>query len=131
MLAIAGLSCSVPNLESASCIQAQASLKKLLSLHFDKGFEGGPRYKKQREEYITDRLKGEIDSKSGFDYLTQTNDPPKAFRIGTCTENGNDEVSLSVLLFWKDDKRDEQREVNIMMKRIAGLWRADSASGGR
>ena len=131
ILGLIGGACSVPTLESNSCLQAQESLKQLLSVHFDKGFEGGKAYKEHRAEHITDRLKSEIDSRPGFDYLTQTDDPPKAFRIGTCTEKGNDEVSLSVLLFWRDDNRSEQQEVNIDMKRIGGKWLADSASPGK
>jgi hypothetical protein len=125
------VSCSVPTLESESCLQAQGSLKKLLSLHFDKGFEGGKEYKEHRSQYITDRLKDEIDARPGFDYLTQTIDPPKAFRIGTCTERGKDVVSLSVLLFWRDEKRSEQREVNIVLKRVGDKWLTDSASPGK
>ena len=124
-LAVVFASCSVPTLESDSCSDARLSLKKLYSLHFDRGFEKGEDYLSKRGNLITDRLKDEIDGPTGFDYLTQTDDPPKAFRIGKCTETGKDEVSLSVLLFWKDDQRDEQREINASMTRTEGRWAVD------
>lgn len=121
-------SCSVPTLESTRCLAAQGSLKKLLSLHFDRGFKGNSDYRKLRDKYITERLKGEIDSKKGFDYLTQTSDFPKAFRIGGCTEKGKDDVALGVLLFWKDNKRDEQRSIEVEMKYENGNWLVDKVA---
>lgn len=117
--------CSVPTLEPESCSDARGSLKKLYSMHFDRGFEPDDRYREERGEFISDRLKGEIDGQSGFDYLTQTGDPPKAFRIGKCTETGKDAVSFGVLLFWKDEQRDEQREINASMIRNSGGWAVD------
>lgn len=117
--------CSVPTLVPESCTEARGPLKKLYSLHFDRGFEPDDSYKEQRGEFLSDRLKGEIDGQSGFDYLTQTGDPPKAFRIGKCTETGKDVVSFGVLLFWKDDQRDEQREINASMTRRGDGWVVD------
>ena len=128
LLAIFATACSVPTLESKNCLDAQGSLKKLLSMHFDRGFNGNDAYRKERDGYITERLRGEIDSKKGFDYLTQTTDFPKAFRIGGCTENSENEVILDVLLFWKDDKRSEQRQIDVSMKNVDDKWLVDKVT---
>jgi len=130
LITILASACSVPTLESKSCLDAQASLKKLLSIHFDRGFNGNDAYRKERDGYITDRLKGEIDAEKGFDYLTQTKDYPKAFRIGGCTEEGENSVTLDALLFWKDDKRDEQRKIYFTMKNVGNKWLVDKAAEG-
>lgn len=124
-VAVLAAACSVPTLEPESCSEARGSLKKLYSMHFDRGFDPDERYEEERGEYLSDRLKGEMDGQDGFDYLTQTGDPPKAFRIGKCSETGKDAVSFGVLLFWKDDQRDEQREINASMVKSGDRWTVD------
>ncbi|HUF03812.1 MAG TPA: hypothetical protein VMM38_06510 [Aridibacter sp.] len=114
--------CSVPNLESDSCVEARGELKKLYSLHFDRGREADDSYRKERNRYLTEVLAQRIDDSGEVDYLTQTGDFPKAFRIGKCTETGKDTLSLGVLLFWKDAERDEQREIEASMARTADGW---------
>ncbi|REJ77705.1 MAG: hypothetical protein DWQ47_15150 [Acidobacteria bacterium] len=118
--------CSVPNLEPKSCIEARGELKKLYSLHFDRGFDPDERYRKDRDEYLSNRLKSSIDA-GEEDYLTQTADHPKAFRIGECGELA-ERVQFEILLFWKDDSRDEQREILVDMVRDESVWKVDRVS---
>jgi len=114
--------CSVPNLEPEACTEARGQLKKLYSLHFGNLGEKSEKYQEQRDGFISQRLKGEIDDREGFDYLTQTSDFPKAFRIGKCSETGQEQLSFGVLLFWKDTQRDEQREIDAQMSKENGRW---------
>lgn len=114
--------CSVPNLEPEACTEARGELKKLYSLHFGSATEKDERYQKERDGFISQRLKSEIDDREGFDYLTQTSDFPKAFRIGKCSETGQEQLSFGILLFWKDAQRDEQREIDAQMSRENGQW---------
>lgn len=114
--------CSVPNLESDSCTEARSELKKLYSMHFDRGQEADERYRKDRVRFLTEDLARRIDDGGEVDYLTQTGDFPKAFRIGKCTETGKDALSFGILLFWKDEQRDEQKQVDASMAKTAEGW---------
>lgn len=114
--------CSVPNLEPESCTEGRGELKKLYSLHFDRGREADEQYKRDRERFLTEDLAQRIDDSGETDYLTQTGDFPKAFRIGKCTETGKDALSFGILLFWRDEQRDEQREIEVSMAKTADGW---------
>lgn len=106
-------------------------MKKLYSLHFDRGFDPKDEYRKKRAEFITERLSKEIEAEKGFDYLTQTDDVPKAFRIGKCTETGKDVVTFGILLFWKDAKRDEQRKILATMDHTDKGWRVNKVENAQ
>lgn len=118
--------CSVPNLESAECTSARGQLKKLYSIHFDRGFEPDDDYRKERNEFLTKELRERIDATRDIDLLTRTSDHPKAFRIGSCTESGADTLRFGILLFWKDEERNEQRKIEAVMKRTGNEWDLDS-----
>lgn len=121
-VALAFTACSVPSLESESCTEARGDLKRLYSLHFDRGREPDEQYQRDIRQFLTEDLAQRIDEEGEIDYLTQTGDFPKAFRIGKCTETGKDALSFGVLLFWKDANRDEQREIEASMEKTDGGW---------
>ena len=115
--------CSVPSLESAECRAARGQVKRLYSVHFDRGFNPEPAYEKIRSEYLTAEFEKEFDRDDTLDPLTATDDYPKAFRIGNCEKVGENKVAFSILLFWKDDKRDEQREIRTESTVVNGEWK--------
>lgn len=109
-------SCSIPNLEKPECTQARNQVKKLYSFHLGNDMKPSPENLKLREEYLTDELKQELEKQSETkkDYFTQTDDYPKAFRVGECAVVEPDKkVNLQVVLFWRDQTRSEQKEVDI------------------
>lgn len=55
-------------------------------------------------------------------FTTNTNDYPKAFRIGGCEVTANDETVFDVLLFWKDDERNEQRTIKVEVTKSNDAW---------
>ncbi len=119
------VSCNVPVLESASCTTARDELKKLYSLHFDQGPEKDEASRKLLERYVSLSLQKDIDRRKGFDYLTQTTDFPKAFRIGECREEGKERLRFGMLLFWKEPGRDEQKAISIEMTNEESRWVVD------
>lgn len=60
---------------------------------------------------------------SDVDPFVLTSDFPKAFRVGECTviEPGK-RVRFELLLFWKDDKRSEQRSIHLDVDKVDGKW---------
>jgi hypothetical protein len=118
-------SCSIPNLEKPECTQAKMQVKKLYSFHFGNDMKPSKENLKLREEYLTAELKQELEKQTETkkDYFTQTDDYPKAFRIGECAVvEADKKVNLQVVLFWRDDKRSEQREVNVEAVKENETW---------
>ncbi len=127
ILCIAG--CSVPNLEEPDCREARDVVREFYSFHFGNDMHPSAENIKLREKYLTPRL---IDTllkapSTNTDYFTATNDFPKAFRAGECKVNSpGQSVNFDVLLFWKDDKRTEQKHISVSVKKENDKWRIDA-----
>ena len=74
-----------------------------------------PENLKLREGFLTAELNRELAKQSAGiqDYFTQTDDYPKTFRVGECQTVSPEKTVFQVVLFWKDDTRSEQREINV------------------
>lgn len=121
---------SLPSLEDASCREARDNARKFYSLHFDRSLVPSAEDLKQKESFLTPELFAKLASRAETpeDYFTSTSDYPKAFRVGTCTAESNDKVRFDVRLFWRDDKRSEEREVVATMVRADGKWLIDEVA---
>ncbi len=126
-LALIITSCSVPNLEPPQCTAARNSVKRFYSLHFASDNGRTEEYLRAREEYLTDRLAEDLSSdERKNDYFTQTEEFPKAFRVGSCTTDSDESADLRVMLLWRDDTRNEQTEVVVRTTRSGDKWLIDS-----
>jgi hypothetical protein len=124
------VSCSVPNLEKPECEAARQTVKELYSYHFGNDMRFSQNNLKQRERFLTTGLKASLAQKpdDAADYFTATSDYPKAFRIGICEIiEPEKRVNFQVLLFWKDDTRDEQREMNVEIVKENTSWLVNKA----
>ncbi len=127
LLALIITSCSVPNLEPPQCTAARNSVKRFYSLHFANDNGRTDEYLRSREEFLTDRLAKNLSSnKQKNDYFTQTEDFPKAFRVGGCTAESDEKVGLQVVLLWRDDTRNDQSEVVVRTVKSGDNWLIDS-----
>ena len=119
------LNCSIPNLQSSECIEAQNTVKELYSYHFGNDMKFTKQNLKQREKYLTDELKQQLESQpeSAADYFTATDDYPKAFRLGDCkTVEPGKRVDIQVVFFWKSETRSEQKEVRAEVVKQNDNW---------
>ena len=116
--------CSMPNMEAPECTAARTTVRELFSYHFGNDMHFSPENLAAREKFLTPEFTAELKkSPAGTDPFTFTSedDPPKAFRVGSCrAENGKAE--LQVLLFWKSDTRSEQRELNVESVKQGDQW---------
>lgn len=106
--------CSIPNLESQDCTEARNTVKELYSYHFGNDMKFTGENLKQRERFLSDSLKQQLENQpeSAIDYFTATDDYPKTFRLGKCEVVEVDKkVNVQIVLFWKTDTRSEQKEV--------------------
>ena len=119
-------SCSLPNLESAQCAAARNTVKRFYSLHFANELTPAEEYLTEREKFLSDRLAEYLSSSEiAEDYFTQTEDFPKAFRVGGCVAESNDNATLQVVLLWRDDIRNDQTEVIVHTVRTDDRWLID------
>jgi hypothetical protein len=118
------LACSIPNLEKSECAEARAAARGFYSYHFGNDMKPSKENLQLREKFLTDDLKQDLAAQTDdkTDYFTQTEDYPKAFRIGGCQIVSADKTVFGVLLFWKDDTRNEQREIQVETVRQTGEW---------
>ncbi len=119
------LNCSIPNLETNDCTEARNTVKELYSYHFGNDMKFTKENLKQREKYLTDDLKKQLENQpeSAVDYFTATDDYPKAFRLGKCEVVEADKmVNIQIVLFWKTETRNEQKEVQVEVVKQNNDW---------
>lgn len=114
--------CSIPNLESQSCIEARSSVREFYSQYFATDAETRSKEWNRFEKYISPNFNWDRGSNWEVNPFLLTNDWPKAFRDGECKEISSDRTEFRVLLFWKDDVRSEQRPINVETVKIGDKW---------
>ncbi len=117
-------SCSVPNLENPVCRDSGQAVKEFYSFHFGSDMKSSGENLALRENFLTDELKQKLSGEpSGAkDYFTATDDYPKAFRVGSCAVENENKTVLQVVLFWRDDTRNEQREIRVETIKQNDQW---------
>ena len=80
---------------------------------------------------MTDELRENLTAQTygKTDYFTVTDDYPKAFRVGECKVISPERTEFQVLLFWRDDTRTEQREINVEVAKQSEKWLVDKVLG--
>jgi len=89
-----------------------------------------PENLKAREQFLTRELIKVLSasSETSRDYFTATENYPKAFRVGSCSSDSNDKVTLQVLLLWRDDTKSEQKEVHVETVKTGDAWLINKVS---
>jgi hypothetical protein len=129
LAALCSISCSVPNLEQPECTAARDTVKRFYSFHFGKGLDGTEEMDQARAAFLTPGLRTELSAPGGSkrDYFTDTEDPPKAFRVGECKAQP-DNATLQVVLLWRDDSVSRQEEVKVQTVKTGDAWLIDKVS---
>ena len=118
------LACSIPNLEKPQCTAGRDVVKRFYSFHFGNDINPSPENLKAREKFLTSGLFQELSASTEQkrDYFTATDDYPRAFRVGECTADSEDKVTLQVVLLWRTDTRTQQKEVKAEAVNADGNW---------
>ncbi len=121
------LSCSLPNLEKPECIDSREIVKQFYSFHFGNDMKPNFENLKAREKFLSPRLFEELKTQpeTAKDYFTQTDDYPKAFRVGGCEVVSPDKTIFEILIFWKTETRTEQRATKVETVKQNGDWLID------
>lgn len=126
-----GLSrCSIPSLESPDCAAARDGVKQFYSFHFGNDMHPSKENLKARQKYLTPELFRSLDAatETPTDYFTESDVPPKTFKIAKCTLNGSDNANVEVQLYWRDDTHTEQKEVQVKAVKNGDTWLVDNVS---
>ena len=118
------LACSIPNLEKPQCTAGRDVVKRFYSYHFGNDMRPSSENLKAREKFLTSGLSQELSASTEQtrDYFTATEDYPKAFRVGECSSESDDKATLQVLLLWRDDTKNEQKEVHVEAGKVGDKW---------
>ena len=123
-LAFCITACSIPNLEKPQCTAARDVVKRFYSFHFGNDMQPSAENLKALAQFLTSELISSISAstETSKDYFTATENYPKAFRVGECTSESDDKAMLQVLLLWRDDTKNEQKEVHVETVKVGDIW---------
>jgi hypothetical protein len=116
---------SVPNLEPPECTDSRLVVKEFYSYHFGNEMKLSAENLQKREKFLTPELFKSLQNLQTENdvFTTNTTDFPKAFRVGKCqVVEPAVKTNLEVLLFWKDDKRTEQKAINVEVVKQNDKW---------
>ena len=129
-LAFSVAGCSLPSLEKPECTAARDMVKRFYSLHFADDMRPSAQNVKTSQPFLTPVLFQSLSTsnETAKDYFTQTDDYPKAFRVGSCSSDSDAKAVLQVVLLWRDDNRTEQKEVHVETVKVGGQWLINNVS---
>ena len=81
--------------------------------------------------YLTDELAGQLQSSVNDtkDYFTNSESYPKAFQIGTCKAESQEKTNVVVLLYWRENDQNYQREVTAELLKQGDKWLINKVTG--
>lgn len=123
-------SCSQPILESENCIASRDVVKKLYSFHIGNDMKPSEENLEKRKRFLSKELIKNLSEsqEEKKDYFTQTDDYPKAFRAGKCEDVGKDKTKFEILLFWRTNNQNIQREIEVETIKEDNEWKINSVS---
>ncbi len=79
---------------------------------------------KLREKFLTPEYAKTLENAPPENdvFTVNSTDYPKAFRIGKCEKLSPDKTVFEILLFWKDDNRNEEREIMVEVAKQNDQW---------
>lgn len=124
------IGCSQPILESQECIESRDVVKTFYSFHIGNDMKPSTDYLKKREKFVSDELLKRLQTQleSPKDYFTQSEDYPKAFRAGACENAGKEKTKFEILLFWRTNEQNIQREILVEAIKEKNNWKVNKVS---
>ncbi|CAN5617986.1 hypothetical protein BH24ACI3_BH24ACI3_00680 [soil metagenome] len=122
--------CGAPTLETPECREARPVIREFYSYHFANEMLRTKQSLQARERFLTPDFAKRLESSpEGVDvFTTGSDDIPRAFREGKCETISSDRTTFNVLIFWRDDARTEQRQINVEAKKTTNGWLIDQVN---
>ncbi len=115
---------SVPNLEEPQCTASRLTVKEFYSYHFGNDMKFSQENLKPLEKFLTPEYFKSLQNVTTENDIFTTNnlDFPKTFRVGKCTIVEPAKTNMEVVLFWRDDKRSEQKVITAEVVKQNDKW---------
>jgi hypothetical protein len=120
-------SCSIPNLQPEECTEARPAVREFFSFHFGNEMSFSQAGLALRERFLTPRYAAQLKTRTGTadPFTVNSDDVPRAFRVGQCVSPGPDQTVFDVLVFWRDSERTDQRTIRVEAVRTGDTWLID------
>lgn len=112
--------CSIPNLENRQCSEARDSVKEFYSWYLGTDAAQRDREPEVFARYVSPNFPGY--SKDGGDPYFQSLTVPTTFKVGRCDALSETRAVIQVQLYWRDDKKVDQKEVYADVAKIGDKW---------
>jgi len=128
LISICAAGCSMPSLESQPCNEASLAAKQFYSFHFGNDMSPSQENYQARQRFMTPELFSSLaaTAKTTHDYFTNSETPPKTFKIGACSAPDPDHASVQVQIYWLEEhgstKDTTQRSLDVEMVKQGGNW---------
>lgn len=122
--------CSIPSLQSPECAAASDGVKAFYSFHFGNDMQPTAENLRARERFLTPELFKMLSTanSSGVDYFTQSDTPPKTFKVAKCTLEGENKADVHVQIYWREDSKVTQKEIHVEAVKSGEMWLVNSVS---
>ena len=123
------LACSIPNLEKPQCTAGRDVVRRFYSFHFGNDMHPTDDNLKARQRFLTGDLYKSLSGSAGSkDYFTASDEFPKTFKMGKCELPQSDKANVQVQIYWRDDTKTVQKEVNVEAIEKGGSWLINKVS---
>lgn len=128
MSVLAG-ACRVDTFDTSPCGEASDAARRFYSFHLGNDMTPSPENLEKRKKYLTDELFKQLSGiGSKQDYFTASENFPRTFKIGHCTQNSAEDTTVQVQIYWKDDYTTEQKDVLVDVAKRGGEWLVNKVS---
>jgi hypothetical protein len=120
-------SCSIPNLQPEECTEARPAVREFFSFHFGNEMSFSQEGLALRERFLTPRFTAELKTRMGTadPFTVNSDDVPRAFRVGQCVSPDPAHTVFDVLVFWRDNQRTDQRTIRVEAAKTGDAWLID------
>lgn len=121
--------CRVDTFDTSPCGEASDAARRFYSFHLGNDMTPSAENLEKRRKYLTDELFKQLSgSESKQDYFTASENFPRTFKIGHCTQNSAEDTTVQVQIYWKDDYTTVQKDVLVDVTKRAGEWLVNKVS---
>jgi hypothetical protein len=124
LLSTACVTGSIPNLDEPECDSSRSIVKKFYSYHFGNDMIFSQDNLKEREKFFTPEFYQSLQNLQTENdvFTTNSNDLPRAFRLGDCKVLESTKTNVEILLLWRDDTNSKQKIINAEVVKKGDNW---------
>jgi hypothetical protein len=114
----------MPTLDTPECEASRLVAKQFYSYHFGNEMKFSQENLKQREKFLTPEFYKSLQNVQSENdvFTTNSDDLPRAFKLGGCKVLEPNKTDVEIQLFWKDTERIEQKNIHTEVVKQGDKW---------